>query len=403
VRGARAIREVNRSLVLGELGRAGRISRSELARRLNLTKPTISAVIEELAGEGIVHEVGLTERATGRPARLLELNENSSAYLGIHLGEDEIAVGLGNAQALLTHTESVRMSPATPKRAFDAALGLVTELLRKERIPRSRVRAAGVSVPGLVERGSGRCILAPNLGWRNVEVEAELAARLGLPVTLANTTHAAALAEARHGICQDVRSFVWLYVGSGIGAGLVLDQRIETGALGFAGEVGHCAVEKEGEPCGCGRRGCLETVATTSALLRKAERAVRSHRASALKRDKKLSVQSIRAAAERGDELARELLANVGEYLGLGVSYLINILSPERVVVGGSGLATDPFVLEALRSNALRRAVRTDGLDIVSSTLGESAYLQGALLLAEARHMPHTRLVRDFGGLRPGS
>jgi predicted NBD/HSP70 family sugar kinase len=403
VRGARAIREVNRTLVLAELARAGQTSRSELARRLGLTKPTISAVVEELTQEGIVHEVGMTEHGAGRPARLLELNENSAAYLGVHLGESQISVGLGNAQALLTGTRVADCDRSPPKRAFETAQSLISELLRAERIPRSRVRAVGVSIPGLVERGGGRCVLAPNLGWRNVDVGAELSERLDLPVVVANTTHAAALAEARHGACRDVRSFVWLYVGNGIGAGLVMDGRLEAGGMGFSGEVGHCAVVPDGEPCGCGRRGCLETVATTGAVVRRIESEVRAGRATALKREKRITVEAICAAADRGDALARDVLAEVGQHLGLGISYLINILSPERIVIGGSRLTSDPFVMEALRSNSQRRSVRGDGIDVVNSSLGDSVHLQGALLLAEARHTPHTRLVRDFGGIHAGA
>jgi predicted NBD/HSP70 family sugar kinase len=396
VKGARAIREANRSLVIAELSLRGSQSRSDLARRLNLTKPTISAVVEELMTDGLVQEGSLVSRETGRPARLIELDKDGAAYAGVHFDADRLSVGIANAHGELVASRTASAKPSATA-SLISAVHVVQELLRELRIARSRLRGVGVSVPGLVEPTSGRCVLAPSLGWRNVEVSAELANALETSVYIANSTQVAAIAEARVGAARGVRSFVWLHVGNGIGAGIVLNGRIEFGGCGFSGELGHCAVVEGGEPCGCGRRGCLETVATQGALTRNAERAVQDGEATLLANEPEITADAVFRAATAGDTVARRILTKAGEYLGLGVSYLINLLSPERVIIGGDRLAADPFLLESLRSNALRRSVRHENTEILSSSLGESVYVQGGVLLAQTRGTPLTRPVSDLG------
>src|SRR4051812_45644547 len=233
----RAIREVNRSIILDLVRRGGRISRTELARRSKLTKPTVSAIVDELIDDGVVREVGFGESVAGggRPARLLEFNDASAAYLGIHFGVRATTVAVADARGTIRQLRgrpSLLGSPAPP---LNAVRPLIAEALQAAKVPRARVEGAGATVPGLIDQESGVCVLAPNLGWRDFPLRESLAAELGVPVMVNNITQAAAVAEGRVGAARGARSYVWLYVGSGVGSGVVIDGRLFYGQRGFSG------------------------------------------------------------------------------------------------------------------------------------------------------------------------
>src|SRR6476646_1268759 len=165
----RAIREVNRSIILDLVRRGDRVSRTELARRSRLTKPTVSTIIEELIDEGIVREVGFGESVSGggRPARLLEFNVASAAYLGIHFGVRATTVAVADARGAIRQLRGRPSVQGSPARSLKALRPLIAEALHAAKLPRARVEGAGATVPGLVDQESGICVLAPNLGWRD--------------------------------------------------------------------------------------------------------------------------------------------------------------------------------------------------------------------------------------------
>jgi predicted NBD/HSP70 family sugar kinase len=190
-----------------------------------------------------------------------------------------------------------------------------------------------------------------------------------------------------------VRSYVWLYVGSGVGAGIVIDGKLFHGQSGFSGEIGHCPVSEDGPLCGCGRRGCLETVASTMALLRAAQDAIEGKQATQLSRvEGRLDVAGIAAAAE-GDAVAKRILAQSSEHLGRGISFLLNILNPEMIVLGGPAIeAGEPF-LHAVRASVAHHALLPHGVAIVPSTLADRAELTGSVLLAMESTVRSYRIV----------
>jgi predicted NBD/HSP70 family sugar kinase len=396
-----AIREVNRSIILELVRRAGRVSRTELARRSRLTKPTVSTIIDEFIGDGTVREVGLGESLSGggRPARLLEFNDASAAYLGIHFGMRATRVAVADARGVIRVVRGRPTLRNAAARASKVVRSMVTEALQAAKIPWARVAAAGATVPGLVDQESGVCVLAPNLAWQDVPLREALQDELRVPVVVNNITQASAVAEGRVGAARGVRSYVWLYVGSGVGAGIVVDGRLFHGRSGFSGEIGHCPVSDDGPPCGCGRRGCLETVASTMAIIRAAEEAIAGKQATRLARvEGRLDVAGIAAAAAEGDAVAKRILAQASEHLGRGISFLLNILNPEMIVLGGPAIeAGEPF-LHAVRASVAHHALLPHGVAIVPSTLGDRAELTGSVLLAMERTVQSYRIVGSHDG-----
>jgi predicted NBD/HSP70 family sugar kinase len=396
----RAIREVNRSIILDLVRRGEHISRTELARRSKLTKPTVSTIIEQLIKDDIVHEVGLGESLSGggRPARLLEFNDASAAFLGIHFAVGSTVVALADARGVIRQVKSKPMVKESPAKAVKALRPLLNEVLQAAKISRGRLEAACAVLPGLVDQESGVCTLAPNLGWRDFPLRDALAEELHVPVSVNNITQASAVAEGRVGVARGMRSYVWLYVGSGVGAGIVLDGRLFFGQRGFSGELGHCPVAEDGPVCGCGRRGCLETVTSTMALDRMVKQALSSKVKSLLsKATGPIDVAMVSSAAQAGDAVASRILADIGEHLGRGISYLLNILNPEMIVLGGAMADAGETLLREVRGSVARHALLPHGVAIVPSTLGDKAELTGAVLLALERTARSYRIVGSPG------
>jgi len=392
---SRAMREVNRSIVLDIIRRGGRVSRTDLARRSTLTKPTVSAIVEDLLARGIVQEVGYgkTVASGGRRARLLEFNDASAAYLGICFGVETTTVGLADARGEIRVRREVATRHADPDATVAAAAALAEEVCDAAGFPRDRLQGVGVTVPGLVKVESGLVATAPNLHWTEVPIRDMLAASLGVPVVVNNVTSASAIAESRVGVAKGVRSFVWAYVDSGVGAGIVIDGHVFSGTQGFSGEIGHCAVVAGGPLCSCGMRGCLETLVSGPAIVRAAEAALANGEQTSLRSVSPLDQVAVANAARAGDAVALRIFASVGEHLGVGVSYLVNILDPQMIVLGGGVMEAGDLLLEGTRSSIGRHSLKGSRIPVVVSALGDDAGLIGAVFAAMDQSVRSYRVV----------
>jgi N-acetylglucosamine repressor len=389
------MREVNRSIVLDILREGQPVSRVELARRTRLSKPTVSSIVEDLVGTGLVREVGTdpASHRTGRPPSLLVYNERAVAFAGIQFGVNTthvaVADGLGNLVATAT-TSAVHGDPDQSVRDAQKALrGAIT----KSGIKRDQLRAVGVAVPGLVDPHSGVTAIAPNIDWHDAPIRQRVQSALGVPTVVANSTHAAAIAEARLG-SREQRALVWVYAGSGVGAGVVLDGVLFTGAGGFAGEVGHSPVVENGVRCSCGNRGCLETVASTAAIVRRAGELVKGGADGALKKHRRgLTADVVAQLAADGDKNALVAIREAGDHLGRGIAYLVNVLSPSIVVLGGPLVMMSEAYVDAARTSLTRHALPAETVPVEVTALGPRAPLLGVVQLAMGLATPSYRVV----------
>jgi N-acetylglucosamine repressor len=391
------MRELNRSLVLDLLKQHSPISRAAIAKAAGLAKPTVSAIMDELIQKGLVREIGIGETTTGggRPPIMLEFNARSQFVVGVQVGVGRVQVVLADARG----AEVGRIEESTPKGTAAEVLKLIADLVKRAldeaEVPKARLSALGICIPGLIDFDSGVCLMAPNLKWRDVAVGPILTKALGVPVFVHNTSQAAAVAESIEGAGQDVENLVFLFVGSGIGAGILSEGRLFHGTTGIAGEVGHCPVPGATERCNCGKVGCLETVASGSAVAKAARKAVAAGAASTLAdRGNRITAEDVGKAAAEGDALAIEILATAGEAIGLAASWLINILNPDRVVVGGGLSLSGELLLGPLRDSVKTQALpqSADRVDIVLST-ADDARVRGAVLLALQNSEQYYRVI----------
>jgi len=268
-------------------------------------------------------------------------------------------------------------------------LEIVAEAVEELRAAAPDVEAVGFGIPSLVEWESGVSVWSNHLPIGDVRFRELMGERLGLPVLVDNDANTAALAEHRHGAARGFDHAVLVALGTGVGAGLVLDGRIYRGSRGFAGELGHLVVDHEGEDCpgACPGRGCLEVLASGRAIGRTAERAAQDRPDSALGRRRaqggEITGALVTELAHDGDAQARAVLAEVGRGLGAGLTGIVNALNPEIVVVGGGAVAAGDLLLDSAREMVSARALPPcAAVRIVVARFGEEAGMLGAAVMA---------------------
>jgi glucokinase len=257
------------------------------------------------------------------------------------------------------------------------------------------IEGVGIGAPGLVDPVHGIVRVPPNLpGWREVPLAALVRKAVGYPTRIGNDANMVALAEWKCGAGRGARHLVCLTLGTGVGGGLVLDGRLYLGARGAAAEIGHMTVDPEGPQCRCGNRGCLERLIGAEGMVERARQVIDAGAGEGMLfkaggDSAELTPEIIARAAGRGDEAARELLRESGEYLGIALASIVNLLDPEVIVIGGGISRAGELVLEPARATMRRRSMKLEGreIPIVPAALGDDAGVIGASFLArgEAR------------------
>lgn len=275
-----------------------------------------------------------------------------------------------------------RMQPEQVIADLDAA---ITRLLARLGRERSDLAALGCCSPGVMD-ANGVIAMNPNMGWVDVPFRDLLTAHFSLPVVLEMDANAAALGELWRGAAQGLQTFAFVIVGTGIGAGIVLDGRVVHGAHGVAGEIGHTVIIPNGPLCGCGKHGCLEALSSGLAIARRANATLKLGRETRLSElGEPLTTQHVVAAARAGDAVAAEVLDDAAYYLGIGLANLITLLDPQAVVLGGGvGWGAYDLLLPPLRRSVQQHlnywAARET--PILPAGAGEQAGLLGAAYAA---------------------
>jgi predicted NBD/HSP70 family sugar kinase len=374
------LRELNRLRVVDALRRAGIASRTDLARATGISRTTVATLVSDLQARGLIVEVPdarAEPSGRGRPPVLLRLDAAAGAALGVDFGHGHVRVAVADLSSTVLAEELVELDvDGAPENALDAASELVDDVLVEAGIDRSRIIGAGMalSAPIDLEQGVLGSTVLPN--WAGIQAGEELSRRLEIPVELDNDANLGALAEVSFGAGRGLADVVYVMMSAGIGAGLVLGGRLYHGATGIAGELGHIQVRPEGTVCRCGSRGCLETVASTGALL------------SLLRptHGPDLSLQAMLELVADGDLPARRVVNDAGRMVGRALADLCNYLNPAAIVVGGELSLAGDALLGGLREEIDRYALpgAAQSVEIKAGVLGDRAEVLGALALVIA-------------------
>ncbi|WP_030436831.1 ROK family transcriptional regulator [Actinoplanes subtropicus] len=372
------VRATNLAVVLRHLRTDAPCSRADIAAATGLNKATVSSLVTDLIERRLVREVGMTENRIGRPAMMLVLDGSPYAAIGLEVNADYLtAVVLDLAgERLLSWRRSFTGAASSPGQAIASLAALAKRVLAKVTREERRVLGLTVGVPGLVD-ADGVVELAPNLGWREVDLRKSLLTALNqpsYPLLVENDANLAVLAEQRFGGQGATADLVYLAGGAGIGAGIICDGRLLRGGRGFAGEFGHLPIDPAGPLCGCGRRGCLEAMAGLGALIRRA-----LPETTASPSEFGPHVDEIHQLAKAGDPRVLEALAATGRYLGQGIAILANLLNPECVALGGYFTVLAPWLIPDAERELLAGSVagHGGGTRVIASALDSSAPAAG--------------------------
>jgi predicted NBD/HSP70 family sugar kinase/biotin operon repressor len=372
------LRERNRERVLGVLRERGRISQADIARVTGLSRTTIHTLVTELKDSGVVHEVETSEHEIrgGRPAVQLMLRESPLTVVGIDFGHSHVQVAVADiAHKVLAERRCDLDVNHDARTALDTAARMVGEVLTESHVDRKSVIAAGIGIPGPVDRGRGTAGSATILpGWTGIRIDEEMQQRLGTPVEIDNDANLGALAEMTWGAGRGCSNFAYIKAATGIGAGIVIDGRLLSGASGTAGEIGHSTLDESGALCYCGNRGCLETIASGPAIV-----ALVSSGQPEL-----LTLGQVIELATTGDARCRRAISDAGREIGVAVAGLCNLINPERVIIGGLLSRAGELLLQPIRESIRRHAVfaAAERVEVVAAAFVERAELLGAVALA---------------------
>lgn len=381
------MREINNMQVLQQIRNSSPISRLELADRTGLGLSTISNIVAELLENNLVREVGEGDSSGGRRPSLLDINELARYAFGVKIGPEQVWIAAFDLRGRLIATEEISFQKEAPPDTLFAEVATTLEKMRStEKLPKRAVLGIGVSASGLIDSDSGCCVYSPILGWNDVPIRERLAELTKLEVTVENDVNSFAfgtlLTEANLG----VKNMICISTGPGVGAGIILERRLYRGSQGGAGEFGHMTIDRHGPLCRCGRRGCLDVLASDQFLVMRAREIIDSGGSAILRGmsdERKLSPMSIFYAAQVGDEAARSIYVELGENLGCGVANLINLFNPDKIVIGGEGTVASDYFIDTVCKTALSHAFPhlTDNLEITVDDGSEHVWLQGAAML----------------------
>ena len=338
--------KINERQVLRVLRANGALSRAEVARYSGITAPTASKAVESLLRAGLLEEEDAIEGTRGRPAKKLRLATETAQVLGFVIDADQcrlVSSGLDGA----INEERTRWFP-TPNsydELIDIAARHASELMERAQ---TTTFGMGISVPGLVDYRQNMAILSPNVPMTNMHSPGkDLSERLGIECIMMQEEHALCLAERFFGEARNLDDFAMLDVSTGVGLGVMSGGRLLTGHSGFAGEVGHITVELDGRLCGCGNRGCLETVASDTALLWSISQRI----------GRKVDIDEALTMVERGELSPGDDLAKACRYLAIGIAAVINIFNPSTLFIHGRMFEIDHNLFHHLIEETRRRAL----------------------------------------------
>lgn len=304
-----------------------------------------------------------------------------------------IAVDVGGTQLRAACFSTDSLTPISLSKTPTQGVGTPLERLQdliESLLPTDRpVASIGVAAPGPFDPYEGIIIEAPNIpGWYNFPLGKKLEEHFGIPVAVGNDANLAALGEWQFGAGQGHHHLIYLTVSTGIGGGVIIDDRLLVGARGLAAELGHVTIIPDGPLCGCGAHGHLEAVASGTAIGRWVSEELRRGAQSSLSPEKMITGRMISHAAQGGDDLAVKALNRAGTFIGQALANFLHIFNPSIVIVGGGVSQSGPYLLEpmaaAMRQNVMSPAY-VEGVTLATAALGDEAGLMGALALARSR------------------
>ncbi|SEE68742.1 Sugar kinase of the NBD/HSP70 family, may contain an N-terminal HTH domain [Arthrobacter alpinus] len=368
-----ALRSRNQQRLTQQLLKGGPATQADLARSTGLSTATVSNIVKSMAAADLVTLTPVT--SSGRRAMSVRYNGDSAIAAGIDFGRSHVRVVLANTgYHVLAEEEAPLPRGHQAVEGIQTASRLLDKLLKKAGISRSQLIGAGAGIPGPIDSRSGKVIRGAILPeWVGINLHDELEKALKIPVFVDNDANLGALAQLTWGDQGNVSNLMFVKIGTGIGAGLILQGALFHGSFGVTGEIGHVTIDEHGLICRCGNRGCLETVASTATMVELLSRG----------QDRPISTADILSQAMSGDPATLRVLDDAGMAIGRALANVANLISPDVIVIGGPLTELGDLLLAPIRRGLLRHAVPVigDSIGLKMSHLTSRAEALGAAAL----------------------
>ncbi|GGM33436.1 transcriptional regulator [Paraliobacillus quinghaiensis] len=386
------MKSLNKSIILNKILNNGPISRAQIAKETNLTPPTVGSIVKELMEQEIVEESAQGTSQGGRKPTMLVINHRGFYVVGVDAGPKEIECILTDLSGkTISHFISGITLPISKEEFLETLNRCIHHLLEPHQKLKEKVIGIGVAMHGVVDVATGTALFAPNLHLRDVPIKAALEKEFNYAVKVENDARALALGEVWFGQGKESESMIAVNIGNGVGAGIAIKGKLYHGNADIAGEIGHMTIDLHGKQCECGNKGCLQTVVSGPGIAERAIEGLDNGEKSKLQiiRDQGETVTGamVHHVAQGGDTFAQQLLEEIGEYIGVGLTNLIHVINPSKIIIGGGVSKAGDFILEPIQNTIKQRAITEQAKQtkVVLSNLGDQATALGAvsLLLAE--------------------
>ncbi|WP_400163539.1 ROK family protein [Brevibacillus sp. TJ4] len=383
------VKKINKSIVLETIIRHCPISRAQISEVTGLNKATVSSLVNELIEEEFAYEIGLGQSKGGRRPLMLLFNTTAGHAIGVDIGVNYLLAVLTDLQGNVVQEITETIRDYSFEQIVDMLKQTIHTLIAQAPPSKYGIVGIGVAVPGIVDE-HGHVLFAPNLGWEDIDLKSIIQGHFQLPVTINNEAKAGAMGEKIFGAGKGISHSVYVSLGIGIGTGIIINNELYRGLNGFAGETGHIPIEPNGKKCRCGNRGCWELYASENALLEQAKALSLPLPSS----ESEITLAHLVTLASEGNHEVINLFNQVGEYIGLGLTTIINTLNPELIVIGNRLTSAEKWLINPIQRVVENRSLpyNRKQLRIQFSSLNHHSAVFGAISFSINNFFADTRI-----------
>lgn len=366
------VKQINKTLVLETILHEAPISRADISQKVGLNKGTVSSLVNELLEDQLIYESGPGQSSGGRRPVILLFNDKAGFSIGIDLGVNYILGVLTDLRGNIIVEVNKKLTVRSYEVVIEILQSVISDLINAAPQSHYGIVGIGIGVPGLVNN-HGEVLVAPNLGWKNINLREEIENCFDIPVLIENEANAGAYGEKLYGAGKENDNILYISAGIGIGVGIILNGKLFYGMNGFSGEAGHMIVQVNGKDCTCGSSGCWELYASEKALLEEA----RKLKLTGIT-EETLSIELLLELANSGNEDIINLFHSIGMYLGVGINNIINIFNPEQVIIGNRLTMAKDWLEKSIEKFIKNHTMKYHQKDLIIS-FSKHAYYSAAI------------------------
>ncbi|MCJ8008261.1 ROK family transcriptional regulator [Lederbergia wuyishanensis] len=388
------IKELNKSIILDVIRKNGPISRAEIAKKVNLSPTTVTSAVSDLIRDSLVVEGGTGESSGGRKPILVQLNPDVCFLIGVAIDASKITIAELNLNAKVKRKEVHSLKENIDFDFCNVLIKMIDHFFKKCK-NLNNCLGISITIQGIVDSEKGMVAYNPKLKIHNLPLKNAIEDAFNIPTYIDNDTNGSLLAEKGFGNYQQSKNLIYVTIGDGVGASMLVNDSIFRGFHGGAGEFGHTTIDYKGAPCNCGNVGCLENYVSWRAICSRIVSEIEAGNKSLLVEEvhedlSKITPELFRKAIFAGDVLANTILDDMAFYLGTGLVNLIHLFNPERIILGGELAFENPLLIQKVNEHISRYALQTHSrqLEVFPSSFGNDSEVVGSasLLLHELFH-----------------